>query len=105
MLNYAEIGKTMADLCADQDTYIQPGAFQPFKHYSADFNVKFFDSIPDVVSDRELAIINYYHSRQEFFGQWQECFVSGSIPLALIDQWVSLNDIQTRQLVTSVKLI
>lgn len=42
-LNYCEIGKTVEDLTQDNDTYIAEQAFQPFKHYSADFNVAFYN--------------------------------------------------------------
>jgi hypothetical protein len=43
-LNYCEIGKTAEDLANDNDKYIGDDAFQPFDHYSADFNVQFTES-------------------------------------------------------------
>lgn len=42
-LNYCEIGKTAEDLTNDNDKYIGDDAFRPFSHYSADFNVQFYD--------------------------------------------------------------
>jgi hypothetical protein len=42
-LNYVEIGKTLEDLATDNDQWISDDAFQPFRHYSADFNVRFYD--------------------------------------------------------------
>lgn len=42
-LNYCEIGKTVEDLAHDNDIYIEDDAFKPFRHYSADFNVAFYD--------------------------------------------------------------
>ena len=42
-LNYAEIGKTVENLAHDQDQYIGNDAFQPWRHYSADFFIPFFD--------------------------------------------------------------
>jgi len=42
-LNYCEIGKTVEDLTNDNDKYIGDDAFRPFGHYSADFNISFYD--------------------------------------------------------------
>ena len=42
-LNYCEIGKTLEDLVHDRDIYISDDAFKPFGHYSADFNVAFYN--------------------------------------------------------------
>lgn len=42
-MNYCEIGKTVEDLAQDNDIYISDDAFKPFSHYSADFNVAFFN--------------------------------------------------------------
>jgi hypothetical protein len=42
-LNYCEIGKTVEDLSHDNDIYIGNDAFRPFNHYSADFNVAFYN--------------------------------------------------------------
>ena len=61
-LNYAEIGKTLEDLTLDRDSYISPEAFRPFNHYSADFNVKFFEP------ESPLQLMEqYYHEHQQFF--------------------------------------
>lgn len=43
-LNYCEIGKTVEDLESDNDQYISADAFRPFSHYSADFNVQFYNT-------------------------------------------------------------
>ena len=61
-INYVEIGKTLQDLCNDNDKYISDDGFQPFRHYSSDFVVKFFDHRPDIE-----AITKYYFEHQEFF--------------------------------------
>jgi hypothetical protein len=63
-LNYCEIGKTAEDLAHDNDKYIDKDAFRPFNHYSADFNVAFYD--------RDLTAIygqiqNYIDQHQDFF--------------------------------------
>jgi hypothetical protein len=61
-LNYVEIGKTLEDLSHDDDLYISDDAFQPFRHYSSDFSVRFYDSKPDL--DR---IAKYFSQHREFF--------------------------------------
>lgn len=68
-LNYCEIGKTVEDLAYDNDKYIADDAFRPFSHYSADFNVQFYD--------RDLSQI--YDSVQHYIEQHQEFFVAHNI--------------------------
>lgn len=68
-LNYCEIGKTVEDLANDNDKYIAGDAFRPFSHYSADFNVQFYD--------RDLSQI--YGSVQHYIEQHQEFFVAHNI--------------------------
>lgn len=63
-LNYVEIGKTIEHLAEDNDLYIGQDAFQPFRHYSADFFVSFFDRD---YKDCLPGIQQYYHQHQEFF--------------------------------------
>lgn len=61
-LNYVEIGKTLEDLAHDNDRWIGDNAFQPFRHYSADFNIKFYDrkASVDLVSQ-------YWNQHRDFF--------------------------------------
>jgi hypothetical protein len=68
-LNYCEIGKTVEDLAYDNDKYISSDAFRPFNHYSADFNVQFYD--------RDLA--ETYQSVQNYIDQHQDFFVAHGI--------------------------
>jgi len=68
-LNYCEIGKTVEDLAHDNDKYIGDDAFRPFSHYSADFNVSFYD--------RNLSDI--YGSVQRYIDQHQDFFVAHNI--------------------------
>lgn len=68
-LNYCEIGKTVEDLAYDNDKYIADDAFRPFSHYSADFNVQFYE--------RDLSQI--YGSVQHYIEQHQEFFVAHNI--------------------------
>jgi hypothetical protein len=63
-LNYVEIGKTLEDLAHDDDRWVGQDAFQPFRHYSADFNVRFYDSEIDL--DR---VRRYWQQHRDFFAQ------------------------------------
>jgi hypothetical protein len=108
-LNYVEIGKTLEDLTVDNDTYIHKEAFQPFRHYSADFNVKFFD-IDHTEADAFVEQMKkYYNENINFFKEQGLEFDSpylqpGSIPVAKIITKISLSDIESRQCVRSVRL-
>ena len=66
-LNYVEIGKTLEHLAQDQDTYITAEAFQPFRHYSADFVVYFSETTPADAQDHAQSLHTYYHQHREFF--------------------------------------
>jgi len=63
-LNYCEIGKTVDDLAHDNDAYISDKAFRPFSHYSADFNVAFYDQDATV---RYPQIQSYIEQHSDFF--------------------------------------
>ena len=63
-LNYCEIGKTVDDLAHDNDAYISDEAFRPFSHYSADFNVAFYDQDATV---RYPQIQSYIEQHSDFF--------------------------------------
>ena len=63
-LNYCEIGKTAEDLAHDNDQYISDDAFRPFNHYSADFNVQFYDLN---ISDNYPKVQQYIDQHQDFF--------------------------------------
>ena len=63
-LNYCEIGKTIEDLAQDNDKYIGDGAFRPFDHYSADFNVQFHDQD---LADRYGKVQQYIDQHSNFF--------------------------------------
>ena len=105
MLNYAEIGKTLEDLTLDNDDYIEDSAFQPYQHYSADFNVKFYTTNSDAIKEKRAKIYAYYEKHQRRFGPWSIKFTPGTIPLADLVTPITLDDIKTRQFVKSVKLI
>lgn len=63
-LNYCEIGKTVENLAHDNDKYIGEDAFRPFSHYSADFNVQFYDrNLTEIYG----SIQNYIDQHRDFF--------------------------------------
>lgn len=66
-LNYCEIGKTLDDLTRDRDNYIADEAFKPFSHYSADFNVIFYEETPNEIADRINKLEKYYFEHYDFF--------------------------------------
>lgn len=104
-INYVEIGKTLFDLMLDNDSYIDPTAFQPFRHYSADFVVKFWN---DDNVDLPLKLENYYQNNRNYFanlGYTWDCLKQsiGSIPVADLDHDANiLVDLQSRQFVKAV---
>ena len=63
-LNYCEIGKTLEDLAHDNDKYISEDAFRPFSHYSADFNVAFYDKD---LSKSYKSVQHYIDQHLDFF--------------------------------------
>ena len=63
-LNYCEIGKTVEDLSHDNDIYIGDDAFRPFNHYSADFNVAFYNQ--DLTQKLDH-MQQYMSQHQDFF--------------------------------------
>jgi hypothetical protein len=66
-LNYVEIGKTLLDLAADNDQYIADEMFRPFDFYSADFNVKFYNSTDADLQHKLTLIQTYFERNQDFF--------------------------------------
>ena len=63
-LNYCEIGKTAEDLANDNDKYIGDDAFKPFGHYSADFNIQFYNQD---LTDRYGKVQQYIDQHRDFF--------------------------------------
>ena len=106
-LNYVEIGKTLEDLAHDNDEYIADDAFKPFRHYSADFNVKFYNSTyAKLLTDRKK-IYRYYQENRSFFEnlgleQGHAYLKPGSIPLARINYVGDFEHIKEKQYVKSV---
>lgn len=112
-LNYVEIGKTIADLTRDNDYYISDSAFQPFRFYSADFVVKFFNSDIESVKKFRNQVQEYYLKNKKFFtqkglDQMHPYLKFGAIPLAKLETNLSeaeiLTQVSQHQFVKSVTL-
>ncbi len=101
-INYAEIGKTLSELMTDNDDYISPDAFKPVKHYSADFVVRYWNTNPLAIQEKNAKIQAYHKRHYDFFGEWQSCYADGNIPVAVIDQSLDIKDLVSRQYVKSV---
>ena len=101
-LNYAEIGKTLEDLAFDNDQYIRSGAFQPFRHYSADFVVRFYEQTPEQAQEKRAIIDAYYRGKKSFFGEWHPHYRPGNIAVADIIDRIPFEELETRQYVKSV---
>ncbi len=101
-VNYAEIGKTLEDLAVDRDEYIGKNAFQPFRRYSADFVVRFYEQSGESAQQRRSMINQYYHNNRELFGPWQASFAFGAPPVADIVGSVPLDNLENKQYVKSI---
>lgn len=111
-LNYCEIGKTLENLAEDLDQYIGDDAFQPFRHYSADFNVQFWTADTRQLDIKRANISQYYDEHQEFFQsrglmRGHPYLKSGSIPVADIVSDTSrvIDMITHRQWVSKVEIL
>lgn len=107
-LNYVEIGKTLEDLAHDNDQYIADEAFKPFKHYSADFNVRFWTDSDRQIEENDSIIKTYYDKNEQFFKDrgfaWDTPQLArGTIPLAdLVDEPGVISKLENYQRVKSV---
>jgi hypothetical protein len=111
-LNYCEIGKTVEDLAYDNDIYIGDDAFQPFRHYSADFNVALYDRD---LNKKIPAMQKYIEQHQEFFlaRGIENVYNVQALPLRFpvadlihkTDSDTILSQIRSRQYVSNVAII
>jgi len=110
-LNYAEIGKTVEDLAHDNDQYIGDDAFRPFDHYSADFNVAFYNRDLEI---KLPSMAKYVQAHQDFFlaqgieNVYNTRALPLRFPLAELEETVSrstlLKEIAQRQHVNRVTI-
>lgn len=66
-IQYVEIGKTLEDLATDDDQHIGDEAFKPFRHYTADFLVRFFSTSVETWKSNRLKMLDYYKKNKQFF--------------------------------------
>ena len=104
-INYVEIGKTLEDLATDNDRHIGDNAYRPFRHYSADFVVRFYEQTPTQAEQKRAIINKYLDEHRDKFEPYQKYNQPGNIPVADIVRPVLLLDLETRQSVKSVKLL
>lgn len=112
-INYVEIGKTIEDLYRDNDTYIEPEAFQPLQRYSADFTIFFFDT--DISTHKELLknCKTYFNKNYKFFNNlgypnYDKNLHPGKIKLGNLifnNKDEIINKIKDRQYVKKVTLL
>jgi hypothetical protein len=113
-LNYCEIGKTLEDLTQDRDNYISDEAFKPFNHYSADFNVRFYEESQQELENKLFNMRNYFNEHIKFFhskgyNSYHESRLQPyKFPVAQLIETMPreqlLKEIQQRQRVTKVTL-
>jgi hypothetical protein len=111
-LNYVEIGKTIEDLALDNDQYISDTAFKPFRLYSADFFVCYYDSQINEVMHKRKLIKEFYDRNQDFFSSFNynldhPYLRPGRIPLATIQSHGTeiLDLLKSKQHVKEIELI
>lgn len=111
-LLYVEIGKTLEDLATDNDKYISADAYKPFRHYTADFVVRFFGTLRDTWKSNRMKIKSYYESNKDFFDSRglplsHPYNRPGNIPLAdLIPvPYDVVTELRNRQFVSKITLI
>jgi len=110
-LLYCEIGKTFEDLSADNDKYIHDTAFKPFKYFSADFRIKYYNDDPRQIEKKHATMKQYYKTKQEFFNRqalpWGHRYLlPGSIPVADLDTTPPdlIDNLESRQWVKKITL-
>lgn len=111
-LNYVEIGKTLQDLAIDDDHYIGADAYRPFRHYSADFIVRFFAISAKTVQKYRIMYKSHYDKNIEFYTSKNLPYSHpynrpGSPPVAKLNGYAFdvVSEIKQRQFVTKLELV
>ena len=110
-INYAEIGKTLEDHYLDNDTYIDPAAFKPPLHCSADFNVEFVTDTVEYANKQRNDVWDYFLRNKEKF-ESLGCNMHdpknepGKIPIAdLAHEHNVLDLIRDRQYISKITIV
>jgi hypothetical protein len=111
-LLYTEIGKTLQDLAIDDDKYIHPDAYRPFRHYSSDFIIRFYSTSHMTWQNLRLKYKRHYDQNKKFYDDKGLPFdhpynKPGNIPLAkLIPTPINVvEELKSRQMVSQVTLL
>lgn len=112
-LNYVEIGKTLSDLWHDKDQYIHDDAFQPFRRFSADFAVRFYDTDIEKQDQKIKETWRYFDEHAGFFHSLgyqrgdPRLMPFGVLPLGKLiydDREAVIRNVKTRQQIKAVRL-
>ena len=111
-LLYVEIGKTLEDLAYDDDQYISDEAYKPFRRFTADFTVRFYDSSAESWKNNRINMRAYYEANKDFFDSRNLPLSHpynrpGNIPVAkLIDKKIDcVNELKNRQFVSKIDIL
>lgn len=96
-LLYVEIGKTLQDMSIDNDNYISPEAYKPFRHYASDFVIRYFKSSNESWIKFRKIFKKHYDENKEFYDNrynYSHLYNRpGNIPLAKIQTHLSPKEI------------
>lgn len=101
---YAEIGKTMTDMCYDNDHHMTDEAFKPFHYISSDFEIRFYDTDFNRIMKRRNTILEYYRNNKSFFGEWKPSYAIGRPLVGIIKDKTLLSEIYDKQYTLKVDL-
>lgn len=111
-LLYTEIGKTLQDLAIDDDHHVQPEAYKPFRHYSADFVVRMYGMSSQTWTSMRRLYKKHFDENESYYLSKGLDYSHpynrpGNIPLAkLIATPINvIKELAKRQYVKSVKLV
>lgn len=111
-LLYAEIGKTLEDLANDEDNYIGEDAYRPFRHYTADFGIRFVNRSQEWIERNRILVKTFYEKNKKFFEDRNLPINHpfnkiGHIPLAdlINDPNNIVEQLRNRQMVSKVTII
>lgn len=109
-LLYTEVGKTLQDLAIDHDHHVNEDAYKPFRHFSADFEIKFYTMSGETRAARHQLYKKHYQENKEYYLNKGYDYAHpynrpGNIPLGRIIGAVDIDEIRRRPCVGSLTLI
>jgi hypothetical protein len=110
-LLYTEIGKTLQDLALDDDHYIDDLAYRPFRHYSSDFVIRFYQTSTETWKKMRMLYKKHYDQNKEFYLKRGYNYSHpynrpGNIPLAKLLPYHGdlISDLKNRQMVQHIAI-